>query len=330
MNRLGVILLNDTSGRSHHGCARVMRLLERGLVARGLTILHRVPAHGDWRNDPGFAAALPRAALLVINGEGTLHHGRPAGETLLHVIAQSPVPVAVVNALWQDNPASWAEMVAGAALIATRDGQSAQALGAALGRPVRCLPDLSLSDGADPQPGPRQGVIFGDHVRWSGRQALARASRRLGGEALVPTKTAAGAWDNPVLRWFLSGAYHGVSPLGLPPLRLAPDEAAYLAALGRARIHVTGRFHGICLSMVTGTPFLALASNSWKIEALLADAGLPKDRIISPEALAQMRPQDIDRPFSAAETAGLAAFLTRAKAEAARLFDDLAALAGVT
>ena len=37
---------------------------------------------------------------------------------------------------------------------------------------------------------------------------------------------------------------------------------------------VTGRFHTACMALLTKTPFLALNSNSWKIEALLKDVGL--------------------------------------------------------
>lgn len=325
-----VIVMNDTSGRSHHGCARVMRLLYEGLARHGLQVIFRSPARQDWAKTPGFLAALDGADLVVINGEGTLHHGREAGRTLLNVIPVAKakgVPVALINALWQDNPAEWIDLLAGAALIATRDQRSADEIGKSLDA-VRVLPDLSLSAGAAAQPGPRDHVYFGDSVRWSTRRALALAATRLRADALLPTKTRSSAfWTRKPTGPWLSALYHGVAPFGLPPLKLAVTEADYLALLGRAQMHVTGRFHGICLSLVTGTPFLTTGSNSWKIEALLADAGLPKSRAIAEADLPALTQADLQRPFTAEETAGIARFLSTAQRESAALFADLAALA---
>ena len=42
-----IVILNDTSGRSHHGCTRVMRLLTEALAARGAEILATSPARQD-------------------------------------------------------------------------------------------------------------------------------------------------------------------------------------------------------------------------------------------------------------------------------------------
>lgn len=329
-DRPRVVVMNDTSGRSHHGCARVMRLLLQGLSKEGLQVTARSPARHDWAGDAGFLAALSQADLVVINGEGTLHHGRPAGARLLSVLdhpARGSRPVAVVNALWQDNPESWDAQLARCALVAARDARSRAAMATA-GLAARLVPDLSLSDGAAPQPGPRHGLIVGDSVRHSARRALALAARRLGAEALVPTKTRRSAmWRRWPTGPLLSALYHGASPIGLPPLRLAADEAGYLSVLGHADMHLTGRFHAICLSIVTATPVLAVGSNSWKIEALLAEAGLDARRLIPLEALPDLEPTDLIRPYTAEETAGMAGFLTHAKAEAATLFRDLAALA---
>ena len=326
-----VVVMNDTSGRSHHGCSRVMRLLLQGLDRHGMEVTFRSPARHDWGKDAAFLAALDRADLVVINGEGTLHHGRAEGERLLQVIPLAKakgVPVALINALWQENPASWSDLLSGAALIATRDGRSAAQIAQSLGANVRVLPDLSLSAGAEPQPGPRDRLYFGDSVRWSTRRALALAAGRLGADALLPTKTRTSAlWSHWPSAPLLSALYHGVG-WGLPPLRLAADEARYLALLGRARMHVTGRFHGICLSLVTGTPFLTTGSNSWKIEALLADAGLPANRAIAETALPDLTAADLQRPFTPQESLGIAAFLARAHTETEALFADLAKLAG--
>lgn len=327
-----VVVMNDTSGRSHHGCSRVMRLLLEGLSRHGMQVTARSPARHDWQADAGFLAELDRADLVVINGEGTLHHGRSAGKALLQVIprAQSRgTPVALINALWQENPPDWFDLLAPAALIAARDRRSGDEISAVLGAShLRVLPDLSLSAGAAPQPGPRDRLYVGDSVRLSTRRALALAAARLQANALLPTKTLASPlWRHWPVRSLLSAVYHGAAPFGLPPLQLADDEASYLSLLGRARMHLTGRFHGICLSLVTQTPFLATASNSWKVEALLTDAGLQRNRLIAEADLPDLQPRDLIRPFAPEEVATVDAFLSRAKAEGETLFADLAVLA---
>ncbi len=325
-----VVVMNDTSERSHHGCSRVMRLLVSGLERQGLQVSARSLAHSDWTRDSTFLAALRDADLVVINGEGTLHHGRAAGARLLSVLDhpdRGHIPVAVVNALWQANPADWAAQLGRCALVSVRDAQSFDEVRAA-GVSARLVPDLSLSAGAEAMGGTRSGLVVGDSVRHETRRALALAARRLGARALVPTKTRRSAlWRRWPTRQLLSGLYFGVAPWGLPPLQLARDEAGYLTLLGAAQGHLTGRFHAICLSLVTGTPVVALASNSWKIESLLAEAGLGKARLMTPAALAETGLEALLQPYTAAELAGIAGFLDAARTGAEGLFADLAALA---
>jgi polysaccharide pyruvyl transferase WcaK-like protein len=325
-----VVVMNDTSGRSHHGCSRVMRLLGEGLARHGLRITARSAAHADWAQDRAFLQALREADLVVINGEGTLHHGRPAGARLLSVVDHPDrrgTPVALVNALWQENPGAWAGQLARCALVSLRDARSLEEVQRA-GLTARLVPDLSLSAGAEPQPGPRQGLIVGDAVRHSARRQLALAARRLGAKALVPTKTRRSAlWRRWPTGPLLSGLYYGAAPFGLPPLRLAADEAAYLAALGTSAGHLTGRFHAVCLSLVTGTPVFAVGSNSWKIEALMAEAGLDPDRMVAPGDLMHLGAGALMRPYSAQENTGIARFLDDARRKSEQLFTDLARLA---
>lgn len=322
------VILNDTSTRYHHGCVRVMRLLTEGLKRSGLTIAARSPARHDWEKDETFLRALAEADVVVINGEGTLHHGREAGERLLRVATHpaTRAPVALVNALWQDNPTAWAEPLKTMALVAARDSASAAAMAQATGREVRWLPDLSLSAPAEPAGPRRDGVLIGDSVRFSARKALARAALALPGARVLPTKTLSGRlWRAPVARALLYRAYMNSWTLSIPPFDLAQSEGDYLAALAAAELHITGRFHGVCLSMLTETPFLALASNASKVERLLKDVGLGRDRLVTAQELTAPPPC---APFRPGEVDAIRAFRSRAAREAETLFTDIAALAG--
>lgn len=334
---INVVLMNDTSSRYHHGCALVMRNLRDGLEARGSTILATSYARHDWQNDPSFIAKLRDAHLVVVNGEGTLHHGKDAGAALLKIVDRpelSDTPVALVNALYEANPGEWGRWLSKFGICAARDSVSLAAMKAdmshATSKPdMMWLPDLSMAQGARPVGGQRSGIIVGDSVKLNRRRDLAQLAHRLKLDQFIPTKTLRSpVWRMPVVRHLLYCAYNGVLQFRQPQFTMAADTEAYLAQLATCEGHITGRFHAVCLSMITRTPFLALSSNASKIERLLQDVGLGTDRLVRPDQLNSLTRADIVRPFSDQETQAIDAFLERARRESDVLFDGLAELAG--
>jgi len=103
---------------------------------------------------------------------------------------------------------------------------------------------------------------------------------------------------------------------------LAPRR--FLALLRRSQGVITGRFHLVTLCLVTGTPFYAIASNTHKIEALLAQVGLGERLRASYEA-AVGDAQCI--AFSEAEQAGIESFLQDARRQASEMFAGMAQIA---
>jgi hypothetical protein len=324
MTRPVAVILNDTATRYHHGCARVMRLLVAGLEQAGVTAGFRVAARSDWTRDRDALSAIRAAQVIVINGEGTLHDGAAMGARLLAVMDAAPgVPVALVNALWHGNPPDWSDRLRKLGLVAARDSRSAAEMGELLGHPVRWLPDLSLSAPADVGTPARAGLIVGDSVRAEKRRVLGQAAQRLGAFSL-PTKTLSGRfWQTTAGRNLLWRAYFGIWSGSVPRFGMATSEQEYLCDLAATEGHVTGRFHGVCLSMLTETPFLALASTTSKVETLLVDAGLGTDRLISEADLARLTPAAARRPYSASEIAAIRGFREQATIGAARLFADI-------
>jgi hypothetical protein len=79
------------------------------------------------------------------------------------------------------------------------------------------------------------------------------------------------------------------------------------------------------MNLVTGTPFITVSSNSWKIEALFEDAGIDKRRLVTPDALSRDLVLGQDWAFTIAEQANIAAFLDRSQRGAAAMFDAIAA-----
>jgi len=327
--RRRAVLMNDTRDLGHAGCRRVMRLLEEHLARRGIVVTARSRVRAAWDHDRRFLKQLSRCDVVVINGEGTLHHG--GGRRLLEVVAhpaRGTTPVALVNALYQANPPDWAPLLDRLSLVVARDSWSAGELGRTLGRPVDWSGDISLADGfvaAAPAP-PRAGIVVGDSVFPETTARLAALAKAAPAARFVPMQPPERRRPEPpraarLARWRVGEAWAWLRHLGA-------EDAAYLRCLRSAALHVTGRFHGVCLSLITRTPLLALASNSWKVEAVLEDLGIAGRRLVRPEDLTDIiRAGDGDWAWTAAEARALEAGVARSTAAAARMFDTIRNLA---
>ena len=330
------VILNDTRGDNHFGCFRVMRIIEENLVRRGIAVIGRSLVRNDWERDRGFLARLSEADLVVVNGEGTLHHGHRQGERLLRIAehpARGQKPVALINAIYQENPESWKKHLDRIDLISTRDSQSATEISRLTGHKCGFVPDLSLAEGAIASPGiPRTRLLIGDSVETKTRLAL-RALTDLDPDAkflpilkgLKPSKP-----HHPTPFRQLRESYIWLnarySQWRHGNIEFNRDEAGFIRSLTSARLHVTGRFHAVCFCLATGTPFLAVESNSWKMGALLEDFGLGNNRIVPVGQIRARLTSGEDFAFTAEEKVRIAAGLERCKQGAADLFDRIAAL----
>ena len=329
---MNVVILNDTRADMHHGCSRVMRLLEEGLERHGLTISARSPVRHDWQSDATLRTAIAGASLIVINGEGTLHHGsRHAARLLAVTDVAGDTPVALVNALYQDNPPEWAKWLHKLSYIATRDSRSAAEIARLTGKTPTVIPDLSMSERITKNSEPST-LVFGDSVEADVTTHLADLARGQG-MPLVPSvsvlkrskgRTAIGrALRNLWIKRHLRRA-----KVANPTLDICTTEGAYASRIAAASLYVTGRFHGVCYALAAGTPFVAVKSNSWKIEALVADAGLAPWRVMALDNLDKCLARGPDHlAFDPAERAALARFLDGATAGAEKMFADLGTLA---
>lgn len=117
-----IAVLNDTykgsatTGGGHFGCEMVMEVIYSLLHANGHEIVQRVGSdETSFKLDSS-------ADLVLVNGEGSLHHGRR--RELIEVAKQAPS--ILVNTVWQDNPTEGLEHFR---YISVREGMSHLALG---------------------------------------------------------------------------------------------------------------------------------------------------------------------------------------------------------
>lgn len=329
-----VVVFNDTRVDLHHGCTRVMSAIESLVVRHGGHVHATIPAHMDWKQNPAVHEAVRAARLVIVNGEGTIHHNSAAGRKLLEVGGFSRgegVPAVLLNCGWEDNGEAFSAMLRDFAMVAARDHLSAEQMRVS---GCRVVPDLSLYLSGEGPALVRGGVGFTDSVIRPVALGLERLRKQCGGKVNSIQHVGSGALAT--YRFFRS--YVGLADLRQPGFLMGmlmlrhqqyraqvPTAQDYLRQLAGLELLVSGRFHACTLSLVMGTPFVAIDSNSHKIRALVSDAGLGAWRVasaLSPTLVAEARTAGWD----VTERQHLNDYLPHARAAADALFRDIAGL----
>jgi len=338
-----VLFVNDTRVDNHHGCDAVISAVIALLRRHGMEVKMFWPAHAEWRGDAEFEETISKVDLVLINGEGTIHHDRPAGRQLLELGGRARaegVPVALINVGWIANGPELVSLLSDFDLVAARDSLSAVRMRAG-GANVRVVPDLSLwfaqTRGVRPDGNwSRAGIGITDNVDRFKALALERLRSACGGQTVSIIHGAPGpaGW----IRFLRAGV--ALSEDFIHPARFAAllrlrhrlwwqgstDTQRFLTHLSSLKLLVSGRFHACTLALSAGTPLIAQASNTDKIEALVHDAGLGSWRC---EGLLDVARVHDARAigWSEQEYKNLCNYLDEAAIEAERLFSDLANLA---
>lgn len=339
-NEPRLTVLNDTDADgTHFGCARVMDNIKTLSAQYGLRICNTVSTATP-SYSPSMRRAIREADIVIINGEGTLHHGRRRARWLIDAIEYAKSrnkPVALINALYQDNPELWSPVIRELDIIHARDAMSAAQLSAATGRTVEYMGDLALyDDGLSRSERDRSGMLFGDsvYVRTT-RQLLATATKvsRLAPARILPITSgyrppASARSALAGLQMFYTYYGHRRARRYRAILSFAASQHVYMEALRAFALSITGRFHALCFALLTGTPFVAVASNSWKMDAIIHDIGLRRDRILAPEALTPEIILDTDWSYSAGEREAIDQYIEASRTKARKLFLSLHSLVG--
>ncbi|MCC7416244.1 MAG: polysaccharide pyruvyl transferase family protein [Acidobacteria bacterium] len=258
---LAVALFNDTGSSPHVGCLAVSEA-HRLMLARAGGFVRHAFFQPDWHGfakptlDESVEAAWASAPLrrvlassdaVVVNGEGTIHHGN--GRHLLAILAaaqRAGLPTFLVNAVLQDAD-DGRGILAALTDCTVRDAASARYLDG-LGVAHRTVSDSFF-----------EAPFLGEPIHdFTGRVVVTDCHPALAG-ALAP------AFDAVKRALGTRRTAHYL----LESSARAADWRHALADLRGADAIVTGRHHGVCLALRAGIPFVAVPSNSWKIEGFL-------------------------------------------------------------
>ncbi|ETD85004.1 polysaccharide pyruvyl transferase family protein [Rhodobacter capsulatus] len=320
------VLLNDTArlgGGFHLGTLYACHSIRSHLAARGLQEV-------GWANDlAGLRALLAQGPtppqLLVLNGEGTLHHCAPRARALLEAcrFGQSlGMKVAVLNTVWEANDDAMAALLRLADVVHVRDSRSLAALPPDF--PARVTPDASIP-------------IFREVARSGSFPAAVQAVAVM--DNVVPEAAAA------LLRFAEAGALPFFAMPGAALSRIRQDASdrsgpvwprlLQITDLMAAQAWVTGRFHGMIGALCAGRPVCALGSNTAKIEGLLEDFGLTAECLLGADWLskpAAAQRLEVERCLELQQDPAFAArraqVLQTACDRIGQMFDQVAALVG--
>lgn len=287
------ILINDTTYDFHHGCEAVVKGIKNSFLKRGVKIVHACPVGVNFRDDKKLLSLAKNVDLVIVNGEGTIHHGREKAKWLLDIAQYSKsnkVPCVLINATYQDNPESFDSMLKNFDLIFVRESSSLEVM-KSIGIDSGFAPDLTmlLSESfIENKLSIRQGIGITDSPVIHESINNIKSSYKYGWEFLPVLRSNRLEGELSFketlrhVKFFItkkrkSTHVDGISEAKYLEIRnsyINPTIKGYLEKLASKELLLTSRFHSLCFTLVTETPFVAISGNSHKVEGILHDLGL--------------------------------------------------------
>ena len=307
-----VLLVNDTSPSPHYGCKGVIRQLHRCAANAGMRIADSLPVNEDWFADEALSDRIRSVDVVLVNGEGTLHDDATGARRIARIATLSTRlgrPSVLLNSVYEANSLELARDVANFRLRFVRESFSQEAL-AKVGLSSEVVGDLLLTQDRHSAGVERNGgaAVFTDSINRASTARLLLAAINCGGQVLgirsAASVTRTSRADARFRQW-ASGVFTcavGLRRLGVPEvtyrglaashklarhLFVAPTFEHVVRRIASAGVVVTGRFHILILCLVQEVPFLAVRSNSHKIEGLLHDVGLSHRVVTELETLSE-------------------------------------------
>lgn len=281
-----IMLLNDTASVPHVGCQAVSDAHARMLGGAGHTVVERFFL-GELRRfagndekmavenvlaDDDMRARLEHSDAVVVNGEGTLHHGNGTEYyAVLGAAQQLGKASLIVNAVFEAHH-GWAGVLSRLDDFCVRDARS-RACAEQAGFRCRVLPDSLLAARFDGPP----------YVDLTDKVVVTDWHPARDQDVGETMRTILGTMEESIYFPLLHGIH-------------AHTWRGAIACWASAACIITGRHHGIYMAAVAGKPFVPLPSNTLKIEGLLESAGLNIPVCTTPGEVIAARAYALERP----------------------------------
>ena len=272
-------MLNSTSTYLHLGCYLTSLGLKRMLGDLGIDILCELEVNNSDFRLPEAVCRRNKDTLIFVNGEGTLHDDQDYAKRLLTFCENAKSPYIILNTGLERMSGPWIKILANAAWVQLRTlGDLDNARLAGLTNISYC-PDMLFYSGiaaAETEPDLPDCVGFSDsHSAASNEQLLAVYRSFLGPKQWlnIHFRDCRGVTSAERLKRLGAQATARL-PVSDRLLTRALNVQAQESLAGSLRRWrecsslVTGRYHGACLAIALGKPFVYAPSNTRKIENL--------------------------------------------------------------
>jgi|SaaInlStandDraft_7_1057024.scaffolds.fasta_scaffold81086_1 polysaccharide pyruvyl transferase WcaK-like protein len=291
------VILNDTSFEDHHGCELVMENIHRLLKNNNIQVIATNPTNVDWFNNKHFVKKISKADIVIVNGEGTLHHAQPRAKNLItigkYVKENFRIPVVLINTTYQDNGDDFAEYLKYFDLIYVRDKLSQIEL-SRYNISSKVVPDLTYySTYNQNKENSKNRIGVTDSVNTKLSEKLYNFSTQNALYSYIPVLTNSQVrtdlqsiikyckfYTKKIIIFLLFRLGRKLSHRSIRTLFYIDNYKEYIREISGFKLIITGRYHALCFAIQTLTPFLIIKSNYHKYEGMLNDIGIGNGRIV--------------------------------------------------
>ncbi len=290
-----VLLVNDTSNNHHHGCEIVMKNLENLLNKNNLKITKRVKNGINWLNEISILNNLKNIDIVIVNGEGSIHHNQKIGLDMIKIAEYAKKynkPAVLINCTYEGNSFDYRKYLNFFDIISVRENFSYEEL-KKINISSLIVPDLIFYFDLfkDSFYKKSNKIIVSDSNILEVTNKLFHFYKKNKNYLYIPMlrngiklihkdyfllKKIKYYFIKSIFKFFKfepnnndRNRYYGVG-----------SAYKYFEILKQNNFLVSGRFHSTCFAIITKTPFLAIKSNTFKIESLIEDIQLNKERLI--------------------------------------------------
>lgn len=338
IKRKKVIIFNDTSSEPHHGCGLVMENIIKLLSKNKMQVICTNPTGLNWKENQAIMESIPKCDLILVNGEGTLHHAQSVAKDLIsiakYVKLNFKIPVVLINSTYQDNGDEIAEQTRYFDLIYVRETRSKDEL-SYYGINSEVVPDMTFYSKFDlTKKTPKNLTGVTDSVYREQSEYLFKLALR-GGLEYLPILTFPKIKRNirgmlsflrflifrkciPILCWSGYSFSHRITKMFFYTV----SYEKYIKKIADQNFMVIARYHTLCFALKTLTPFLCIELNSFRMKGLLEDIGIDLRRVTNSNKFANI----ISKKFSLEEEKKILSYVDNAPDRIESMFSEISGL----
>ena len=321
-----VAIINNTRNHSHFGCSLVMDNLELLLAKYGFTVAWSWPVHKDWRLHKKEMLGLPKVDVVIVNGEGTINnsHRKKYAQALAEFAGFAKDHISkycyLINATLFNNTADAYQQLQFYRSVYVRDQASLAEL-KKNGCDGRWVPDLTFYGATDfyEREKPVKSVCVTDNTlrpiakrlkNYAQKKGFTYVTMSLAHPRNKPFWKSPRTFVKNTWNWYFRDRHRSSQP------------QAYIDFLQQFELVITGRFHTVTMCLKHRIPFIAIASNTPKIDHLLEDVFGQKDRSVSIQEVESDSLSE-DYSFSAIELEKISEFLSDTQRKIDSVFSSI-------